>query len=135
MSNSAPHLVDFDLETLRQLGNGMVFNQVMRLIQQCVEDCSARPLEKRPRKVLIVINLTPKTHDEPGIDEDTVRQIADGIGMVIQCDNKLPNRKSMSFDCGIGKGGKILFNPHNPVNHRQMPLPIVLDQKSQSAGE
>lgn len=124
-----PHLLDFDLETLRRLGNGAVFTQIMRLLDQCVDDCQKRPAEKRPRKVMIQIELAPKYHEEPGIDEDTTRNVVDGLDLVIKCDNKLPNRKSMSFDCGIGPGNKILFNPYNPVNHRQMPLPIVLDQK------
>lgn len=129
-----PYLLEFDLETLRQLGGGAVFNQIARLIQQCVDDCEKRPGEKRARKVMINLELSPKSHEEPGIEEDSVRLLADGIDLVIKCDNKLPNRKSMSFDCGIAKGGKLLFNPHNPINHRQMPLPIVIDQKSRAAG-
>ena len=129
MASTNPHLLDFDLETLRQLGNGAVFNQIMRLIQQCVDDCEKRPGEKRARKVMICLELSPKSHEEPGIEEDSVRQIADGLDLVIKCDNKLPNRKSMSFDCGIGPGGKILFNPYNPINHRQLPLHNVIDQK------
>ena len=135
MASTNPHLLDFDLETLRQLGNGAVFNQIMRLIEQCVDDCQRRPGEKRPRKVMIQLNISPKSHDEAGIDEDTVRKVADGIELMVTADNKLPNRKSMSFDCGIGPGNKILFNPYNPVNHRQLPLPVVLDQKQAAAGD
>ena len=129
MASTNPHLLDFDLETIRQLGNGAVFNQIMRLLQQCVDDCEKRPGEKRPRKVMVAIEISPKSHNEAGIDEDTVRLVVDGLELVIKCDNKLPNRKSMSFDCGIGPGGKILFNPYNPVNHRQLPLPVVIDQR------
>lgn len=124
-----PHLLDFDLETLKHLGNGAVFAQIMRLIQQCVEDCEKRPKDDRAREVKIVLKLQPKTREEEGIDEEIVRHIADGIALTILCDNKLPNRKSMSFDCGIGPGGKILFNPYNPTNHRQLPLPVVIDQQ------
>lgn len=134
MPENKPHLLDFDLETLRLLGNGVPYKQIMRLITQCVDDCAARPSEARPRKVLIQINLCPKCHNEAGPDEDTVRNVIDGLDLTIQCDSKLPNRKSMSFDCGIGPGSKILFNPDNPVNHRQIPLPLILDQKSESAG-
>lgn len=129
MPKEHPFLLDFDLETIKQLGGGAVFLQVARLLEQAVADCQARPKEKRPRKVSILINVTPKTRDEDGIDEEMTRTIADGLGLEIQCDMKLPNRKSMQFDCGIGPGNKILFNPYNSTNFRQPPLPIIVDQQ------
>lgn len=131
MATNNPHLLDFDLETMRELGGGAPFRQIMRLVEQCVKDCEDRPREARPRKVMICLEITPKTSEQPdSIDEDSFKVVADGLGLKILCDNKLPNRKSMSFDCGIAPGNKILFNPYNPTNHRQLPLPVVVDQKS-----
>lgn len=117
-------LLEFDLNTLKELGNGAAYKQIMRLLQNCVEDCERRPSEKRKRSVVIKIHMTPKVREEEGDDEQR-RVIADGLGLEIECDSKLPNRKTMQYDAGIGEGGRILFNPYCPHNHRQRHFPVL----------
>lgn len=131
-----PHLLDFDLETLKHINGSMAFQQIQRLIDICVDDCRRRPGAKKARKVIIVLKIRPKTRREQDpIDGEIVRTILDGCGLGIESDYKIPKREMDEVDCGVSPQGRLLFNPGSPDNHRQIPLPMVLDQKSVAAGE
>jgi hypothetical protein len=120
------NLVELDLSTLQQLQGGAVFQQVQRLIAAAVTDCENRPTEERPRKVNIQLEIIPVSRRET-IDDTHFRQVLDGVKLRLQMDLKCPTRKTMEFDCGVGSNHTLLFNPHNPLNHRQADLPLTFE--------
>lgn len=120
------NLVELDLNTLHQLQGGAIFEQVQKLIKQAVADCENRPAEDRARKVTIQLEMKPVTRIED-IDETHRRLVLDGLKLSLQMDVKCPTRKTIEFDCGVGDGHALLFNPDSPHNHRQAPLPLTLD--------
>lgn len=120
------NLIELDLTTLKELQNGAVFQQVQRLIAAAVTDCENRPSEKRPRKVILQLELEPTTRVEE-VDERNHRVVLDGIKLNLQMDIKCPTRKSIQFDCGVGSGHTLLFNPDSPHNHKQAPLPLTFE--------
>lgn len=95
-------------------------------MQQAIKDCENRPSEKKARKVIAVLDIVPKTRVEQ-IDETHSRIVIDGLALSVNMDVKCPVRKTIEFDCGLGDGHKLLFNPHNAHNHRQAPLPLVVE--------
>lgn len=122
------NLIELNLSTLQQLQGGAVFQQAQRLIQQAVADCENRVSEKRPRKVVIQLEVEPVTRLEQ-IDEEHTRRVLDGVKLRLQMDVKCPTRKTIEFDCGVGEGHALLFNPENPHNHRQAALPMTFDSE------
>lgn len=120
------NLVELNLATIQQLQDGAVFQQAQKLIQQAVADCESRLTEKRPRKVVIQLEIEPVTA-LVDIDEENTKRVLEGVKLRLQMDIKCPTRKTMEFDCGVGEGHSLLFNPENPHNHRQAGLPLTFD--------
>ena len=120
------NLVELNLATLQQLQNGDVFRQAQKLIQQAVADCESRLAEKRPRKVVIQLEIEPVT-SLIEVDDEHTKRVLDGVKLRLQMDIKCPTRKTMEFDCGVGDGHALLFNPDNPHNHRQAALPLTFE--------
>lgn len=120
------NLVELDLNTLHQLQDGAIFEQVQKLIKQAVADCENRPGEERARKVTLQLELKPVTEYEE-IDDTHTRKVLSGLKLSLQMDVKCPTRKTIEFDCGVGEGHALLFNPDSPHNHRQAALPLTLD--------
>lgn len=120
------NLVELDLESLKQLQGGAVFQQVQKLIQAAVLDCENRPAEERARKVTLQLEIKPVSRIEE-IDETHTRRVLDGLKLSLQMDVKCPTRKTIEFDCGVGDNHTLLFNPDSPHNHRQHGLPLTFD--------
>lgn len=120
------NLVELNLATIEQLQDGAIFQQVQKLIAQAVTDCENRISEKRPRKIVLQLEIEPMTRSEE-IDETHSRRVLDGVKLRLQMDIKCPTRKTIEFDCGVGDGHVLLFNPDNPHNHRQAPLPFTVE--------
>lgn len=120
------NLVELDLASLQQLQGGQVFNQVSKLIASAVADCENRPAEERERVIVLKLSIRPESSVQE-IDENTTRRVIDSLKLKLDMDLKCPTRRTIEFDCGLGEDHKLLFNPHSPHNHRQQPLPLVLD--------
>lgn len=120
------NLVELNLETIKELQQGAVFQQVQKLIASAVADCESRVGEKRPRKVVIQLEIEPVTRLEE-IDDEHTRRVLDGVKLRLQMDLKCPTRKTIEFDCGVGDNHALLFNPENPHNHRQAGLPLTFE--------
>lgn len=120
------HLTEASLETLGQLLDGQVLALFQKLMQQAITDCENRPSDDKARQIKVILNLKPKSRTEQ-IDDRHSRTILDGIALTVDMDVKCPTRKTMAIDCGVGPGHSLLFNPHNAFNHRQAPLPLVME--------
>lgn len=120
------NLVELNLETIRDLQDGAIFQQVQKLIASAVADCEARPGEERSRKINIQLELKPVAAVRDLDDKHSVR-VLDGVKLYIHMDLKCPTRKSAEIDCGVGEGHALLFNPESIYNHRQALLPGTID--------
>src|SRR5690349_19047350 len=120
------NLIELNLATIQQLQDGAVFQQAQKLIQAAVADCESRISEKRPRKIVLQLEIEPVTRLED-IDEEHTRRVLDGVKLRIQMDIKCPTRKTIEFDCGVGENHSLLFNPDNAHNHRQAGLPLTFE--------
>lgn len=121
------NLTELSLTTLQELGEGNAFRQVQALLHQAVADCKNRMTEKRARKLVIQLELSPRVRQEDYGDNQS-RMVLDGVSLKIQMDLKQPSRKTLEYDCGITESNGLVFNPASPHNHRQMTLPIADEQ-------
>lgn len=120
------NLVELNLETIKELQGGAVFQQVQKLIAAAVADCESRIGEKRPRKVVIQLEIEPVTRVDQ-INDEHFQNVLDGVKLRLQMDLKCPTRKTIEFDCGVGDNHSLMFNPENPHNHRQAGLPFTIE--------
>ena len=126
------------LESLAELDNGIAVKQFLRLLEQAQADIKSRPGEKRPRKIQIQLSLTPKTVIERDDELGTTETILTGCALGIFLDVKLPNRRTLEYDLGVGVDGALFFNPNSPFDHRQPTLfdnRNVVDAKSVETAE
>lgn len=121
-----PELVELDASTLAELGEGAVGQQVLLLLKQAVADCRNRPKDKRARKLILAVSITPKA-EEVEEDDERTKTVLTGTDVEIDFDLKIPKRKTMKFDCGLASSGLLVFNPRSPTNHRQRTLPGMLE--------
>lgn len=122
-------VLKLDMETLKQLGGGAAFLQIQKLLEQAVFDIKSRPGDKRARKVVLALELTPKTHNETSEDGLSKQLHLDGVSTKLHMDVKLPPRRTIEFDMGVSDNNELLFNPYCPANWRQSTLP-TLDAES-----
>lgn len=123
MSNE---LVRLDLASLKQLGDGRVaiaFDQAMRRVAL---DCQDRPGEKRPRKVLLEVQVIPELDDNGECDE-------------VKCEfvvkDAIPTRRSKKYSLGLHRNGQFSFRDGSPENVDQTTLDFnPPDGKSKAAG-
>lgn len=127
-------LEELNFQTLDLLDDGVAVKQCMKLIQQALADIKSRPGEKRPRKVLMQLDLTPKVvierDDETGHSETTLV----GVGLQIKMDCRMPNRGTLQYDLGIS-GDRLVFNRNSPLDHRQPTLFDADDRRVVNARE
>lgn len=104
------------LENLKLLDNGIPCARFNRQVSAAVDDCMDRAVDKKPRKVALVIELLPET-DQRG---DCV-----SVAMEIKIKTSVPDHRSRRFDCRPSrtrKGGQLAFNPESPDNADQETL-------------
>lgn len=122
------NLVELDLSTIQQLQGGAVFKQVQKLIAMAVSDCESRITDRRPRKILLCLEVSPKTRVEM-IDDTHSETVLDGLKLRLKKDVKFPTRETIEFDCAVGENHALLFNPDSPHNHRQVGLPLTFESE------
>lgn len=110
------------LASLAALDGGVAVKQFLRLLEQAQNDIQSRPGEKRARKIQIVLSLAPKTVVDHDADTGHSETVLTGCSLGIFLDVKLPNRRTMEYDLGIGADGSLLFNRDSPFDHRQPTL-------------
>ena len=93
-------------------------------LRQAVEDCSDRPAEKKPRKVVMVAELVP--HD-PEPDGDVV-----DCDLRFFVDVKIPSRKTSARPAMLRHDGSLIFNAEAPDNPRQQSLNFEDDNQEET---
>ena len=94
-------LHEVKLETLQHAASGTVDAAFASHIKRVSEDCYDRPGCANPREVSLLVKVTPVI-DEGGMCET--------VKMEIEVSSKVPKHVSRPIDCGVRKGGKLVFN-------------------------
>lgn len=116
------NVVELNLTSLEELGEGAAFRQVQILMAQAVADVRSRPGEKKPRKLTVQFELSPRVRLEE-YGEGQVRTILDAIALKLRMNVTCPPRETLEYDCGFTDKNSLVFNPEAPHNHRQVNLP------------
>lgn len=112
---------DYEQITLAKLATidckriAIAFDQAIRNL---ATDCDDRPGDKRARKVVLQVELTPMP-DESGV--------ADEVAMKVQIKESLPTRKSKDYSLSLRKNGVLAIREGSEDNHEQSPLPFPED--------
>lgn len=119
------NLHELTLENLAKLQDGAAVAQLMQLIEQAVRDVENRPGDKRARKVILQLEISPKAQwiDDPA-DENRKIIHLHGAGLTIKMDARLPSRHTIQYDCGVNEHHRLVFNPDSPQAHLQPTLPF-----------
>lgn len=133
-SQPANNLIEFDLASLAELGDGHAFRQVQILLAQAVLDCRSRPLEKGARKMTVQFELAPRVRQEDYGEQGQTRTVLDGITLKIKMDVRCPARQTLDYDCGVTEKNQLVFNPQDAYNHRAVTLPED-DEEAAVAGQ
>ena len=104
------------LATMGDLDGGLAMATFQDAVKRAVRDCMERPGDKRARKVILQMALTPV----PVITGNTID--CDGAKGAFQCRVKIPDWETREVDFGVQNSGDLLFNPDSPRDHKQMTL-------------
>ena len=104
------------LETIKDLDSGIAMQTFQQAVQRAVRDCIDRPGDKRARKVILQLAVTPV----PIIEGNTID--CDGAKGIFMCRVKIPDWETRQVDFGVQQSGDLIFNPDSPNNHRQTTL-------------
>lgn len=128
MPDSNDQLLELDFRTFQELGNGLVAQQIQRLIEKAAEDMQNRCSDKRARKVRLTLEMKPKTRIEDDLLTGKPTIIIYGCSLRVGFNLLNPDYKSRDYDCGFNDAGKIVFNPHSPDDHRQKAFPTIVEE-------
>ena len=109
-------LLRLNLESIKELDGGATMQTFQDAVQRAVKDCIDRPGDKRARKVVLQLALTPV----PNISGNVID--CDGAKGVFQCRVKIPDWEMREVDFGVQNSGDLIFNPDSPRDHKQMTL-------------
>lgn len=118
MEGETSGLMKLDLVKLGQMDGGRLNICFQQELQRVVADIENRPVDKRPREIIIKITLTPDANDSDGL--------LDGVKAKTQMTNKIPTYKTKEYDFGV-RNGNLMYSEINPTNHRERALPGMID--------
>ncbi|MGD9644277.1 MAG: hypothetical protein AB7U73_01105 [Pirellulales bacterium] len=82
-------------------------------LRRAVQDCLDRPGEKKSRRVLMELDVTPILDEDGGCS----RVHAD-----FNFRDKLPDRRSRTYELIATRNGSLIVNEHSPENPDQMTI-------------
>ena len=109
-------LMRLSLESIKQLDGGAAMETFQTAVQRAVKDCIDRPGDKRARKVILQLAITPVST----VTGNTID--CDGAKGLFQCKVKIPDWETREVDFGVQNSGDLIFNPDSPRDHKQMTL-------------
>ncbi len=106
----------FSLNNLPDLDGGRALETFQNSLRVAVKDCMDRPGDKRVRKVVLQMTLTPVARiDGTSID-------CDGADANFQVKTMLPHYETQPVNFGVQQSGDLIFNPDSPRDHKQTTL-------------
>jgi len=108
-----------NLATLTELDGGKASIAFRRSLEDAAKDCIDRPMEKRVRKVVFELELTPMASEDPEF-EGTMR--TKGITGEFKIKTSIPNRKTQPYSFGLDRQGRLYFSQTSPTNVDQTTI-------------
>lgn len=99
-------MLQFGLETLRDVDGGKAAIALDRHIKRAATDCLDRPGDPKPRSVTLQIEVIPRL-DSDGLDCNEVE-------CRIFVSSKVPPHHTKPLSFGLRKNGILVFNPDSP---------------------
>jgi len=102
----------FSLESIARLDNGRLRAGIDQALRRAQTDCADRPGLKKPRRITLVIDMTPLPNEAGDLDT---------VDVGFQVTEKTPNRQSKVYNMKATPGG-LLFNEMSPTDIKQSTL-------------
>lgn len=93
------------LESLKDLDAGKAVIAFERHLTRAANDCADRPGDRKPRKVILEINLTPVLDEDLDCTE---------VKAQIQVTSKVPVHRTKVYSLGMRRNGILVFNEDSP---------------------
>lgn len=103
---------EFSLANLPHLDEGRLALAFQQAITRAVADCEDRPGEGKGRSIALVAEIVPVMFDNH----------LDTVNVSFQVKESLPTRKSKTYNMGVRKGGKLVFNDLSDDNIHQRTI-------------
>lgn len=94
-------LYELSLDSMKHVAAGKVDAAVTHHLKRAAEDCYDRPGCDSAREVQITIKVKPQ------IDQDG---LCESVNTEYEVSSKVPKHVSAPVNCGLRKGGKMVFN-------------------------
>ena len=104
------------LDTVNQVADGTIVEAFNVHVKRAVQDISDRPGDKKARKVVLTMELTPVLQ---------ANGLADNVAMEVKIKSSIPDHVSRTVEAAIKRNGTALFNDMSPDNPDQMTLDQV----------
>lgn len=102
-----------NLESLNQLGNGVLSVAFERDMAWCIRDCVDRASDERPRKLVLEVAIVPDA-EEDGVCSD--------VSMEFEIRSSIPSRRSRKYNVAVSANGAAMINPLSPGGANQGTL-------------
>lgn len=100
------------LSTLPELDSGIVNEAFTKALERCEADCRDRPGDDKPRKVTLVVEMTP-VRDQRGR--------LDSINVGVDVSDAIPKRRSKLFNM-LPRHDGLMFDELSPDDAHQESL-------------
>lgn len=106
-------IMQVTLDSLKDIGGGIVSAAFLHELKRAVIDCHDRPGDKNARTVAMEMKLSPVIQPDGTCDE---------VAAEFRIKSKVPERKSKTFSFGVRKGGVLVHNPDSSESIDQQTL-------------
>ena len=98
---------------MEDLDGGRIHEAFAQELKRVVMDCDDRPGDKKPRKVLLQLDIAPIIDEHGNLDS---------VAGAFQIKSTVPQRKSKVYSFGVRQGGQLVFNDLSDDNINQRTL-------------
>jgi hypothetical protein len=106
-------LVQFSLDTLKDLDGGKASAAFEQHVRRAALDCLDRPGDPAARKVTFEVSLSPRMDPTGDCTEVEVQ---------IRASSVVPKHQTKPYSFGLRRGGMLVFNPDSTDNVNQSTL-------------
>jgi len=101
------------LEELKNLDFGKVDEAFKLHIRRVAMDCLDRPVDAKPRKVVLEVGIVPVTNDDG---------TADRVRVQMHVSSTVPKHRTRVYDLALRKNAQLVFSADSPENFDQTTI-------------
>jgi hypothetical protein len=114
----------FELSALSTIDGGRINAAFQQALARCEADCRDRPGTGKPRKIALVVTMTPLCDDSADLES---------VNVHFQITDTIPKRESKVYNMKADRKG-LLFNELAPEDVRQTTIDEPQPRKVKDAG-